>query len=109
MAEGAQGGSLVAGVEQGGCDATQIARPHEVIDVVAVVIALAPRSRWGGHERAGVRFVLEAAQHSKGRAREHPFVPADLAEGLRQVRKATPGALERGANAGRTLLQDVTR
>src|SRR5207247_8309511 len=98
MAEGAQRGSLVACVEQGGCDATQIARPHEVIDVVAVVIAFAPGSRWGGHERASVRFVLEAAQDGKRCARERSFVPADLAQGLRQVGKAAPGALERGAN-----------
>ncbi len=63
MAECAKGRGGVAGVEQGRRDAAQIARPHEVIDLVAVVVRLAPWGRRRGHERTGVRFVLQAAKH----------------------------------------------
>ncbi len=58
VAERAQGRGAVARIEQRGCDATQIAWPDEVIDVVAVVIGLTPRRAGSRNEGAGVRFVF---------------------------------------------------
>src|ERR1700682_3810390 len=63
--EGTPRRRLVAGVQKRGGDAAQIARPHEVIDMIAVVIALAPWRAGSGHESSGVRFVLEAAKHGQ--------------------------------------------
>ena len=85
MAECAQRRRRIAGVEKRCRDATQVSRPHEVIDLVAVVIRLAP---WRGRrcdESARVRFVLEAAKNGQRRVREHPLVAADLAQRRRQI------------------------
>jgi len=52
----------VTRIKQRGCDATEVSRPNQVIDVVAVVDGLAP---WGGRrgdERARVRLVLETVE-----------------------------------------------
>ena len=62
MAKGAECGIAVTGVEQRGRDAAQVSGPDEVVDVVAVVVVLAPRRGRRGDESAGVRFVLEAVQ-----------------------------------------------
>ena len=62
MTERAQRGVAVARVEERGGDPAEIPRPHEVIDVVAVVVGLTPGRRWGGDERASVRLVLEAVK-----------------------------------------------
>jgi hypothetical protein len=62
MPEGAQGSSLVAGIQESGGDAAEIAGPDKVVDLVAVVIGLAPGRGGGRDEGAGIRLVLEAAQ-----------------------------------------------
>jgi len=54
VAERSQGRGSVAGVEEGGGDAAQIAGPDEVVDVVAVVIGLTPWRARSSDEGAGV-------------------------------------------------------
>jgi hypothetical protein len=109
VSEGAQSSRFVTRVEQSGGDAAQVAWPDEVVDVIAVVIAFAPRRAGRCHERAGVRLVLEAAQDRERRAREHSLVSADLAQRLRQIGESAPCAFERLANLACALLQDLSR
>src|SRR5229473_650675 len=79
VAKSAKSSRLVARIEQCGRDSTKVPRPNQVIDLIAVVIRLAP---WGGRrgdERACVRLVLEAAQHCQRCLGEHPLISTDLA------------------------------
>ena len=105
MAEGAQGRVAVARIEQGGRDPAEVARPDEVIDVVAVVVGLAPGRGRRGHEGACVRLVLEAVEDGEGRSREHAVVAADLAERPRDLDLGAPGTLEGLADRAGAFLQ----
>ena len=80
-----------------------------MIDVVAVVVVLTPRCAGSSDEGAGVRFVLKAAEHRKRCTREHAFVAADLAEGLRHVGKSPPRVLESLPHVARAFLQRLSR
>jgi len=105
MTEGAQRGGAVAGVEERSRNPAQIAGPHEVVDVIAVVIGLAPGCGRRGDECAGVGFVLETAQHRERRPRKHPLIPADLRQRLGHVELRTPGSFESLADVAGSALQ----
>ena len=60
--KGAEGRVAVTRIEQRRCDPAQVSRPDKVIDVVAIVVVLAPRRGGGSDESAGVRLVLEAVK-----------------------------------------------
>ena len=101
----AERGIAVAGVEQRSRDTAQVSRPHQVIDVIAVVVGLPPRRRGSGNESARMRLVLQAMQEGERRASQHPVIAADLAQGRRNLGLRPPRALERLAHGPCALLQ----
>src|SRR5258705_11143107 len=109
MAKRPQRRVSVARVEKRGRDAAKIARPNELVDMVAVVVELTPRRGWGGDERTRVRFVLEAVQERERSTCKLTVVAADLAEGLRNLGLRLPRALECLADISRALLQGHAR
>jgi hypothetical protein len=105
----AQGRVAVTRVEKRGSDATQVARPDELVEVVAVVVVLTPGRAWGRDERAGVRLVLQTVEDGERGAREHAFVAADLAQGLRDLDLRLPRTLEGLADVACPLLESGPR
>ena len=109
VAERAQRRGRIAGVEEGGRHAAQIARPDHVVDVVAVVVRLAPGRAGRGDVRTRSSFVLEAAKHRKRRFRERSIVAAHLRQCRGQVRRCMPCARERCLQRAGAFLQHMSR
>src|SRR5260370_322106 len=100
VTEGAKGGGAAARVEQRRRSATQVARPHEVVGVVAVVVGLPPRRGGRSDERSRVRLVFQTPQHGERCAGELSLVAADFGQCLWHRELRAPCSPEMQAGGG---------